>query len=106
MIDGYARNEGNTWGVMREACGLIDVVQQPKFEGGLFEERVGYAREYADCQEVIRFVICLMCICDIEYVADINVQRSKSPVLTDLLYVLIYSHTFAEDDIYMEINTW
>ena len=38
MIDDCARNEGTTWGLMREACGITEVVEPPKFEGGLCEE--------------------------------------------------------------------
>ena len=48
MIDDYARHEGTTWAVMRAACGLIEVVDLPKFEGGIIEERLRYARGYAD----------------------------------------------------------
>ena len=48
MIDDYARNEGTTWAVMRAACGLSEVVEPPEFEGGLFGERMGYARGYAE----------------------------------------------------------
>ena len=29
MVDDYARNEGTTWAVMREACGLSEVVAPP-----------------------------------------------------------------------------
>ena len=73
MIDGYARNEGTTWAVMRAACGLFEVVEPPQIEGGILGERMGYAIEYADLWEVIRIVISLMCICDIEYVSAIHV---------------------------------
>ena len=38
MIDDYARNEGTTWAVMREACGVSEVVAPPNIGRGIINE--------------------------------------------------------------------
>ena len=35
MIDDYARNEGTTWAVMKEACGLSEVVAPSNIGRGI-----------------------------------------------------------------------
>ena len=57
MRDGYARNEGATWAVMRMAFGLLEVVAPTIIDGVLFEERWTCAIEYAAGLKIIHLVI-------------------------------------------------
>ena len=55
---------------MRAACGLVEVVDRPKSDGGLFEERMGVReriRRLMGCNSILHL---LLCIFDIEYVPD------------------------------------
>ena len=38
MIDDYSRNEGTTWAVMREACGLSEVAHQANIGSGIIDD--------------------------------------------------------------------